>query len=94
MAEEINTDLSERGDISDDISYLVLEMHGDIKKIEQHLQEITNSIESNSNQIENNRNDLNNIEEEVQKVDTKMKIATGLATVIATAAATTIPQFI
>lgn len=90
-----NNDLSgERGDISDDINYLVLEMHGDIKKIEQHLQEITNSIESNSNHIEENRSDLDDIENNVGRLNTKIKFATGVATIAATAIATIVPQLI
>jgi len=80
------SELPNSENVSDDISYLVLEMHGDIKKIEQHLHEINNSIESNAKDIQNHRQDIDGVQEEVDKLETKIKVAGGIAAFVGTVA--------
>lgn len=73
-------DLSES--LNEDMSLLVLEMHGDIKKIEQHMEEITNLIASNAQDIDENADSIDTLSEEVDKNKTKIKVVYGVATVI------------
>lgn len=65
-----------------DISLLVLEMHGDIKKIEQHMQQITNMIESNEGDILENSDDISDLEDEVNTNKSKIKVVYGIATFV------------
>lgn len=80
-----------------DISLLVLEMHGDIKKIEQHMEEITNLIESNAGDIDYNTEQLSHLKQDVNRNKSRIKVVYGIATfvgAVAGAAAAAIPSLI
>lgn len=100
MPEDLKDELSEESlssNIGEDMSLLVLEMHGDIKKIEQHMEEITNLIASNAEDIDENADDLESLSEEVDQNKTKIKVVYGVATFIgavAGAAAAAIPSLL
>lgn len=68
--------------LSEDMSLLVLEMHGDIKKMEQHMDEITSLIASNADDIDENSDDIETLTEEVDTNKTRIKVVYGVATVI------------
>jgi len=78
--EDLNDSLNE------DMSLLVLEMHGDIKKMEQHMEEITSLISSNAEDIDDNAEELESIANDVENNKTKIKVVYGVATVIGAAA--------